>query len=206
MTLEELNIAWSVPMLVFGAGVAAMGLLWLPFRFRRPKVPLLLLVCGLAIAAAPSAISRLFPINLDEIEKIVNDERHLTLTGWNKKDYSLLKQKTDAVILNMGNPDVTDDTLILLADFKKLKTLDLCDTKVTDAGLARLEQLPALDTLHLERTAVTDAGVLQHLKDHPTLRVLWVRATKVTPEAAEEFKAAKKGRRVMVDAPRTDDR
>lgn len=206
MTLEELNIAWSVPMLVFGAAVAALGLLWLPFRLRQPKVPLLLLVGGLAVAAAPSAISRLFPIDLSEIDKMVNGERHLTLTGWNKSDYSLLKEKTDAVIVQMANPDVTDDTLALLADFKKLKTLDLNDTKITDAGLARLEQLPALDTLHLERTAVTDAGVLKHLKDHPTLRIIWLRATKVTPEAAEELKAAKKGRRVMVDAGRSDDR
>jgi len=206
MTLEELNIAWSVPMLIFGASMAAIGLLWLPIRYRRPKVPLLLLVGGLTVAAAPSAISRLFPIDLSEIEKVVNDERHLTLTGWNKKDYSLLKQKTDAVIVQMGNPDVTDDTLAFLADFKKLKILDLSDTKITDAGLARLTQLPVLDTLHLERTAVTDAGVVQHLKDHPTLRVIWLRATKVTPAAAEEIKAAKKGRRVVVDAPRTDDR
>lgn len=202
MTLEELNIAWSVPIMVGGLAIAGVGLLWLPARIKRPKVPLLLLLIGLLLAATPSALSRLFPISLDERDKMVGNERHITLTGWDQKDYGILRDRKDAVVLQMGNPDVTDSTLEFIKDFQKLKQLDLNDTKVTDKGLAIVGQLPNLDTLYLERTGVTDAGIKEHLVAHPTLRVLFVRGTKVGKDVADEFKAGKKGRRIMIDTAR----
>lgn len=205
MTLEELNIAWSVPMLVSGLAIAGVGLLWLPTRLRQPKTPLVLLLIGLLIAATPSAISRLMPIDLSERDKLVNNERHLTLTGWDKNDYAILRNKTDAVFLQMANPDVTDNTLDFLKGFEKLRTLDLNDTKVTDAGLAKIAALPKLDTLYLERTAVTDEGVKKHLVPHTNLRVLWLRSTKVGKETADEFKAGKEGRRIVINSPRPDE-
>lgn len=203
MDLEKLNIALSVPLVVGGLVVALVGLVWLPFRFRRPLIPLSVLVLGLLVAGAPSAISRLFPIDLGPRDKMVNNDRHLTLTGWDRTSYDVLRDKTDTVQLQMANPDVTDQTLQLLKGFDRLKVLDLNDTKVTDQGLKVIGSLPTLETIFLERTGVTDAGAKECLLNHPTLRVYWLRSTKVTPEMADEIKAAKPGRRVMVDRPAT---
>src|SRR5262245_61923234 len=203
MDLEKLNIALSVPLIVGGFVVALVGLVWLPFRFRRPLIPLSVLVLGLLVAGAPSAISRLFPIDLGPRDKIVNNERHLTLTGWDRTSYDVLRDKTDTVQLQMANADVTDQTLELIKRFERLKVLDLNNTQVTDKGLKVIAGLPVLETIYLERTAITDAGAKENLLNHPTLRVFWLRSTKVTPEMADEIKAAKPGRRVMVDRPAT---
>ena len=68
------------------------------------------------------------------LEKIVDGQRHLTLTGWDRKDYSILKLKPDVVVLQMANPDVTDESLESLQEMKALQELDLSGTQVTDAG------------------------------------------------------------------------
>jgi hypothetical protein len=57
-------------------------------RTRRALTPLLLSVLGLALATAPAAIDRLIPIDLGPRDEIVNGERHLTLTGWDRTDYA----------------------------------------------------------------------------------------------------------------------
>lgn len=228
MSLETLNIRLSVPLLVAGFAIAGLAVIWLYIRAarawgwwllippavlaypfaapRRAWAPLALAVAGLALAATPSAISRLFPIDLGPYEKIVDGDRHLTLTGWNPMaanlaitDYSFLGQKPDVVVLQMANPDVTDETVALLAGFDHLKALDVSNSKVTDKGLELIARLPALETLYLSNTAVTSDGVARYLTTHPSLKVVWLRGTAVTKDAADAVKAGKPGRRVIVD-------
>jgi hypothetical protein len=207
MDLEALNVTLSYPMLIGGLGTAGIGMIWLLVRcfrrgqpfFHRIGKPLMMVAIGLVIAAAPPIVGRLVPIDLGPRDMIVDGERHLTLTGWDRKDYSFLPQKSDAVRLQMANADVTDATIELLADFKKLQYLDVADSKVTDRGLEQIAKLPALETLYLTNTKVTAGGVEKYLTKHPTLKVIWLRGTGVTKEAAEIVKAGKQGRRVFVD-------
>ena len=42
---------------------------------------------------------------------MVDGQQHLTLTGSDRKDYSVLKLKQDVAVLQMANPDVTDQSL-----------------------------------------------------------------------------------------------
>lgn len=206
MDLETLNVQLSYPLIICGLIVAATGFFWfvgrlfrrsLPFP-RRILKPALLILVGLTVAAAPPVIGRLVPIDLGPRDKLVDGERHLTLTGWDRKDYAFLATKDDAVVLQMANADVTDATVELLAKFGKLRELDLDGSAVTDASCRVIRQLPQLTMLRLERTAVTDAGIRQ-LVDHPNLKVVNLRGTKVSKEAADALKAGKAGRRVLVD-------
>src|SRR5208337_307119 len=81
-------------------------------------------------------------IDLGPREKIVDGQRHITLTGWDRNDYTFLGSKQDVAVLQMANHDVTDRTLELLKGMNALKDLDLDNTQVTDAGLKILKDLP----------------------------------------------------------------
>jgi hypothetical protein len=101
--------------------------------------------------------------------------------------------------LQIANGDVTDATLDLIADFKKLRKLDVSDSQVSDQGLEKIARLTTLETLYLNNTKVTDDGVAQHLTAHPNLLVIWLRGTGIKQETADKVKAGKPGRRVHVD-------
>src|SRR5438270_252011 len=64
------------------------------------------------------------------------------------------------VTVSFESTGLTDDRLKdvagALAALKKLKTLDLTNTKVTDDGLKELAGLKGLQNLHLAATGVTD--------------------------------------------------
>jgi hypothetical protein len=142
-------------------------------------------------------------LDLGERDKIVDGERHLTLTGWNKSDYSVLSLRPDTVVLQMANPDVTDATLDYLQSMTRLRELDLNDTKITDAGLAKLADKP-LVVLRLRGTGVTDAGFREHLLNREPLNELDVRDTAVEPGTFREWRSAKPGRRGFGPTPRTN--
>ena len=91
-------------------------------------------------------------------DKSLTWQRHLTLTGWDRKDYSILKLKPDVVVLQMANPDVTDKSLESLQEMKALQELDLNGTQVTDAGLRSSKTFPPCQQLRLARTKITDQG------------------------------------------------
>jgi hypothetical protein len=153
------------------------------------------LLLGAAVAATPAVYTRLVPIDLKEREEVVNGERHLTLTGWDRDYYWFLRQKGDVVVLQMGNPDVTDATLEYLAGMDRLCKLDLRNTGITDAGLRTLKELPAVESLVLSNTAVTDEGFREHLLGKESLKELNVRETKVRPETLRQWRDARPGRR-----------
>ena len=152
---------------------------------------------GLVVLAAPPVLNRIAPVDLGPRDKIVAGERHLTLTGWDRKDYSELAQRADAVVLQMANPDVTDETLLYLKGFDRLKELDVSDSKITDAGLKTLRDLPALATLRLKNTKITDAGFRDALAEKESLQRLDLTDTAVDRETVEAWKKAKAGRRAM---------
>ena len=58
----------------------------------RTRGPALLLAVGLLAAFFPLAYTRLAPIDLGERVRIVEGEKHLTLTGWDRKDYAAIAQ------------------------------------------------------------------------------------------------------------------
>ena len=100
-----------------GLGVIVLGCVGLVIRafrhWRKGLLPLGMIALGLAITAFPSAYTLLAPIDLGPRDELVDGERHLTLTGWDRKDYGFLASKPDTVVLQMANPDVTDQTLDL---------------------------------------------------------------------------------------------
>ncbi len=184
--------AWGIGVLVF----PPLGLLFPIRHWRAGRGPLGLLVLGAIVAAVPFLITRM-PVDLGPLDRQVNGERHLTLTGWDRQDYNVLSECRDAVVLQMANPDVTDDTVALLAGFDRLRELDLNTSRVTDAGLATLARLPKLQTLRLRGTPITDLGFRAHLMPMPSLRRLELRDTAVTPEAVAAWKAAGPDRRAQ---------
>jgi hypothetical protein len=156
----------------------------------RTKPPLLTVIFGLVLVSLPPAYSRLAPIDLGPHEQMVDGERHVTLTGWDQKDYAVIARRPDIVVLQMANADVTDDTLQYLSSLSNLQELDLSDSQITDAGMKSLTGLKKLQTLRLARTAVTDVGFLELTSALTELKQLDLSATKVTPEAVQKWSEA----------------
>ncbi|MFM7135917.1 MAG: hypothetical protein ACKO1M_02445 [Planctomycetota bacterium] len=169
----------GVLLLFAGLLAATVGLFWALGRgmavlfgrrsARQLLVPLALLGGGMVVGAAPFAYQHVYLriVGLGERERMLDGQRALNLTGWDRDGYGILTQRPDVVILEMGNPDVTDETLELLVGLPKLKELTLNDTVVTDAGLATLARLPALETLRIARTKITPEGLRRFLDSPP---------------------------------------
>ncbi len=159
----------------------------------------ILLGAGLIVGAVPFGINVVQGqiVGLGKYESQVNGEWHVTVTGWDQKDYQALKTRHDAVVLQMANADVTDQTLEVLRDFPNLRELDLNDTGVTDAGLPILAALPKLQILRLARTKITDAGFQQHLTGKETLTQLDLRGTEVPAKSLRDWKNAQPGREYL---------
>ncbi len=77
---------------------------------------------SLLVAATPALYTLFVPLDLGAPREVVDGQRHLTLTGWDRKDYSILKLKPDVVVLQMANPDVTDQSLESLQEMKLCKS------------------------------------------------------------------------------------
>jgi Leucine-rich repeat (LRR) protein len=193
------ELAGVALLLVGGLWAAARALRrrFAPGRPSSTRAPLIALGLGLFLLAGPPVYMLLVPIDLGPRDKVVAGERHLTLTGWDRKDYSELTKRPDVVVLQMANPDVTDATLAYLKGLDRLKELDLNDTKITDEGLKILKDLPALATLRLKNTKITNAGFRDALAGKESLRQLDLTGTAVDRETVEAWKKAKPGRRAM---------
>jgi len=165
--------------------------------WRQARAPLGVVVAGLVTAASPAIYTRVAPVDLGPRATLVDGERHLTLTGWDRTDYSVLRQYPEAVVLQMANADVTDDTLRLLEDLPELRELDISGSQATDAGLAVLAKLPQLETLRLKGCRITDAGFRVHLLPHPGLLRLDLVGTSVSPETVRAWRKANPQRRAM---------
>ena len=138
--------------------VPPVGLVFAGRHPRKGTAPLIVLALGLLAAAAPAVYMLCVPLDLAERVKLVDGRRHVTLTGWDRKDYSLLGLMPDVSVLQMANPDVTDEVLEKLRDMKALQELDLNGTPVTDAGPGGPPKPTRMETLRLARTRITDNG------------------------------------------------
>jgi hypothetical protein len=185
--------AWGLVSLV----APPMGLIYAARYPRRGTGPLFLMFLFLFVAALPALYTLYIPLDLGPVEKLVDGQRHLTLTGWDRKDYSILKLKPDVVVLQMANPDVTDLSLESLREMKLLQELDLSGTQVSDAGLGVLNDLPALAKLRLARTKITDKGFRDTLFAKDSLMLLDLTATAVARDSGNAWREAKPGRRIL---------
>jgi hypothetical protein len=171
-------------------------------RWPLSRWPLHLLLAGILVTATPFAYTRLVePIVLRHFRPPyvaeVNGEMHVTLTGIPNYDYAKLPRFQEAAVLQMANPDVTDETLKVLRGFTRLKELDLNDTAITDAGLVELQHFPRLETLRLKNTRITDAGFRAHIFDLNGLQEIDVRDTEVKSRTLRDWKMKKDGRKFL---------
>jgi hypothetical protein len=172
----------------------------LVFAARHPRKgipPLGLLLLSLLIAATPALYTLFVTLDLKPRDKLVDGQRHLTLTGWDRQDYALLKLNPDVVVLQMANPDVTDQTIEALRGMKELQELDLNGTQVTDLGLNVLKDLPVLSALRLARTKITDQGFHDTLFSKDALMRLDLSGTQVSRDTVQAWRDAKPGRQAI---------
>jgi hypothetical protein len=183
-------------------GLGTLLVLPAPFfvlnHFRKAVGAVLVMFLGVAVAVAPLVIDKfhLFPVEVKPIEKTVEGEPTLTVTGLTDFDYATLKDKPYLEVLQMANEDVTDQTLENLKGLKSLHELDLSNTQVTDEGLKVLSELPRLAILKLNGTKVTDEGIRQYIFPLESLMQLSLERTKTTRPTRLEWREAKQGRRV----------
>jgi hypothetical protein len=172
-------------------------LVFCAIHFRKLVGPLMLLFIALVLSGGTVGVGSYLARhpNLGPRDKLVDGQRHLTLTGWDRADYSLLQTKPDTVVLQMANPDVTDETLQYLQGMSQLRELDLNDSRITDAGLPLLGRLPALQILRLRKTQITDQGFQKLLADKTGLLELDLRQTDVTSKTLRAWKAENKDQR-----------
>ena len=194
--------------LLLGVGIALIQFLAVRvFRASQERVwtlkiwPALLVSLGIICLTLPAAVTRFAPIDLGAHDVQVEGERHITLTQWDQKDYSVLARIPDAVVLQMANEDVTDATLKYLVGMKSLRELDLAGSKISDAGLSELAGLTSLEKLILSRTQITDAGLKPLLDQLPKLKQLDVRETGVTPAVLRPWLKGLDGRRASPRVP-----
>lgn len=188
------RVLWGIGTLVF----PPLGFLFLLLHWTRAHRPFLVAFAGWVTVGAAYGVQRV-SMDLGPREKIVEGELHITLTGWDRgpTGYTVLKGKPQTVVLQMANPDVTDQTLEWLRDMKLLRELDLNDTQVTDQGLPILKELPSLQAIRLKNTQISDQGFQQYLEPKESLLMLDLRGTDVHAETVRNWRAAKSGRRVL---------
>ena len=209
-----MNELIGATLIFLGLLLAATGLFWLVGRglavlVRRRTVrqllsPLLLLMAGLVVGTVPFVYQHAYLaiVGLGERERVISGERALNLTGWDREGYDILKARPDVVILEMGNKNVTDDTLAMLSDLSMLKELTLNDSSVTDAGLATLARLPRLESLRIARTQVTAEGVRAFLATPPPrLRQIDVSGNEIPTSILRQWKNAAVGQNDAQNAP-----
>src|SRR5262249_43353571 len=144
---------WGLGLLL----VPPLALLFIPIHFHRVRWPTTLLVLGLIVVGVPLGVNYYHQhfVDLGPREKMVDGELHITLTGWDQKDYSILRHRPRVGVLQMANADVDDQTLAYLDGLDQLRELDLSGTQISDDGLAILARLPRLEALWLSRTKIT---------------------------------------------------
>ena len=173
------------------------GLVFAARHPRRGAAPLMLLVLAVLVATVPAIYILCIRVDLGPRDKNVGGKRHVTLTGWDRDDYSVLRLIPDVSVLQMANANVTDYVIAGLGGMKHLEELDLNGTQVTDAGLVIIRDLPVLATLRLARTKITDQGFRDLLATKESLMQLDLQHTQVSRDAVKRWRAAKPDRKAL---------
>jgi hypothetical protein len=178
-----------------------LALVYLVVKFPRAWMPMLLILVGAFVVFLPYGV-KYYPryfIDLGPRIKDVDGEKHVTLTGWDRKDYdAILAAWPDAVVVQMANEDVTDETVKSLAEFKKLRVLDLDGTQVGDKGMEILGKLPALEVLRVRNTHVTDEGFRKFLAPMPSLKQVYYRGSGIEKSTLADWKSKKPAERTYL--------
>ena len=195
--------------IILGTGLGVVGSCWFVVRFlrtrfgtlptRKLRAPVCLLLISLFLTSVPIAVNAVLTRfqSLGPLSTVVAGERHVTLTGWDQQDYSIIAGYGDIIVLQMANADVTDDTLKFLSNLRRLRELDLNNSQVTDEGLATIATLSGLKDLRLAHTKITDEGFRRHLAEKESLLNLDLRGTGVASKTIREWKAGHPDRRVL---------
>lgn len=212
--------SWGVGMLVLGPIVAIPFLIM--HRAQR-KWPLRLFAASLLLSAIPYAANAIHaryipdgPIRITVPVAASNPattqvagnedhqhdppaatEIHLTYTGVAQPNYATIAESPTAKVVQMANPDVTDETLQHLSSLTGLRELDLDHTSISDAGLECLQKFTGLEDLRLGHTGITDAGFRQHILPIKSLKRLNLIGTAVSSATVREWKAAGEGRKCL---------
>ena len=155
---------------------------------RRGAAPLILLVLAILVATVPAVYILCVRVDLGPRDKNVGGKRHVTLTGWDRHDYSVLRLIPDVSVLQMANANVTDHVIEGLGGMKNLEELDLNGTQITDTGLVIIRDLPALATLRLARTKITDKGFRDILATKDSLMQLDLQHTEVSGDTVKAWR------------------
>jgi internalin A len=65
------------------------------------------------------------------------------------------------MFLRLARSTVDDDGIAVFKGHRKLRAIDVSDTRISDKGLTALAQIPTLVALDVSGTQVTDAGLAQ---------------------------------------------
>lgn len=89
-----------------------------------------------------------------------------------------LRQFDEVYGFGLANTAVTDDVVVILAEYEELRLLDLTNTDITDASLRELQKLRHLRRLQLDGTRITTSA-LKHLESLTQLERLSLDGTAV---------------------------
>lgn len=190
------GVLWGLAVLF----IPPVVLLFIPFQWKKARGPLALFMFACVVYAVGLVVAAL-PVSRDERVKMVDGEKHVTLTRA-KADYvAVLKKHPDVVVLQMAECDVDDETLQVIGGLSKLRELDLNSNPITDDGLAHLAGLADLEILRLNQTKITDEGFEKHVATLPKLKEVNVRLTEVKSATARAW--VKKGKEAGIERKQT---
>jgi hypothetical protein len=109
----------------------------------------LVIPAALSLFVAASAIQVLAAADAQRLNAMMAVERVRVLGGTVEVDRAM--PGTPVMKVSLFSTHATDDDLVFLEGFPRLRELDLGETRVTDAGLARLKYVPDLESLDLDK-------------------------------------------------------
>jgi len=145
------------------------------------------IVLNLVVPAKPQDTAEVERKEVEQNGQIVFEER-ITLTGAKREEYAKLAGKKFAVV-QWANADVTDDDAAALKGMDTLREVDLNSSQITDKTLVMLAEIPSLQVLKIANTKASAEGVQKFLLPLSNLLELDVRGLKLTRKDLQEWKA-----------------
>ena len=82
-----------------------------------------------------------------------------------------LKSCANITKLNLKNTSITNASISLIGQFKKLEYLNIVGTKIDDAGLLNLTPAPSLKKIFCWRSGITTNGVMAFQQKYPNIAI-----------------------------------